>query len=55
MNHPARAVFDEPRQQEAAVTSVAGLLVEAARVAKSEPQYRDRDERGSRHGQELSH
>jgi hypothetical protein len=34
-NHPGLVVFDEPRQQEAAVTSVAGLLVEAARIAKS--------------------
>lgn len=34
-NHPGLVVFDEPRQQEAAETSVAGLLAEAARIAKS--------------------
>lgn len=34
-NHPGLVVFDEPRQQEAAETSVAGLLTEAARIAKS--------------------
>ncbi|MGX7707326.1 hypothetical protein [Methylobacterium sp. Gmos1] len=34
-NHPHLVVFDEPRQQEAAETSVAGLLVEAARMSQS--------------------
>lgn len=34
-NHPGLVVFDEPRQQEAASTSVAGLIAEAARVASS--------------------
>jgi DNA repair exonuclease SbcCD ATPase subunit len=34
-NHPGLVVFDEPRQQEAAETSVAGLLAESARIAKS--------------------
>jgi hypothetical protein len=33
-NHPGLVVFDEPRQQEAAETSVAGLLSEAARIAQ---------------------
>lgn len=32
-NHPGLVVFDEPRQQEAAETSVAGLLAEAARIS----------------------
>ena len=32
-NHPGLVVFDEPRQQEAAETSVAGLLAEASRIA----------------------
>lgn len=32
-NHPGLVVFDEPRQQEAAETSVAGLLSEAARIS----------------------
>jgi hypothetical protein len=34
-NHPGLVIFDEPRQQEAAETSVAGLIAEAARIAKS--------------------
>lgn len=34
-NHPGLVVFDEPRQQEAAEASVAGLLGEAARIAKA--------------------
>jgi len=34
-NHPGLVVFDEPRQQEAAPTSVAGLISEAARIASS--------------------
>lgn len=34
-NHPGLVVFDEPRQQEAASTSVAGLISEAARIASS--------------------
>jgi len=34
-NHPGLVVFDEPRQQEAAETSVAGLLAESARIATS--------------------
>jgi hypothetical protein len=34
-NHPGLVVFDEPRQQEAAEMSVAGLLSEAARIAAS--------------------
>lgn len=32
-NHPGLVVFDEPRQQEAAETSVAGLLAEASRIS----------------------
>lgn len=32
-NHPGLVVFDEPRQQEAAEASVAGLLAEASRIA----------------------
>jgi hypothetical protein len=32
-NHPGLVVFDEPRQQEAAETSVAGLLGEASRMS----------------------
>ena len=32
-NHPGLVVFDEPRQQEAAEASVAGLLGEASRIA----------------------
>lgn len=32
-NHPGVVVFDEPRQQEAAELSVAGLLAEAARIS----------------------
>ncbi len=34
-NHPGLVVFDEPRQQEAAPTSVAGLISEANRIASS--------------------
>lgn len=34
-NHPSLVVFDEPRQQEAAPTSVAGLISEAGRIASS--------------------
>lgn len=34
-NHPCLVVFDEPRQQEAAPTSVAGLISEAGRIASS--------------------
>jgi hypothetical protein len=34
-NHPGLVVFDEPRQQEAAPASVAGLIAEAARIASS--------------------
>lgn len=34
-NHPGLVVFDEPRQQEAAPTSVAGLISEASRIASS--------------------
>lgn len=37
-NHPGLVVFDEPRQQEAAETSVAGLLAEASRIAASRAQ-----------------
>ncbi len=33
-NHPRLVIFDEPRQQEAAETSVAGLLAEAGRIAE---------------------
>jgi hypothetical protein len=33
-NHPGIVVFGEPRQQEAAETSVAGLLAEAGRIAR---------------------
>lgn len=32
-NHPGLVVFDEPRQQEAAETSVAGLLAQASRIS----------------------
>ena len=32
-NHPGLVVFDEPRQQEAAEASVAGLLSEASGIA----------------------
>jgi hypothetical protein len=34
-NHPGLVVFDEPRQQEAAPASVAGLIAEAGRIAAS--------------------
>jgi predicted ATPase len=34
-NHPGLVVFDEPRQQEAAPASVAGLLSQAGRIASS--------------------
>lgn len=34
-NHPGLVVFDEPRQQEAAPASVAGLISEAARIASA--------------------
>ena len=34
-NHPGLVVFDEPRQQEAASASVAGLISEAGRIASS--------------------
>ncbi len=34
-NHPGLVVFDEPRQQEAAPTSVARLISEANRIASS--------------------
>lgn len=37
-NHPGLVVFDEPRQQEAAETSVAGLLAEASRLAADQAQ-----------------
>jgi hypothetical protein len=32
-SHPGRVVFDEPRQQEAAETSVVGLIAETSRIA----------------------
>ncbi|WP_062236980.1 hypothetical protein [Aureimonas sp. N4] len=37
-NHPGLVVFDEPRQQEAAEASVAGLLLEASRIASGRSQ-----------------
>ena len=37
-NHPGLVVFDEPRQQEAAEASVAGLLAEASRIADNQSQ-----------------
>ncbi|WP_058634564.1 AAA family ATPase [Aureimonas ureilytica] len=37
-NHPGLVVFDEPRQQEAAEASVAGLLAEASRIASGRSQ-----------------
>ncbi len=37
-NHPGLVVFDEPRQQEAAEASVAGLLSEASRIANGRSQ-----------------
>jgi hypothetical protein len=37
-NHPGLVVFDEPRQQEAAEASVAGLLAEASRIANNQSQ-----------------
>jgi len=37
-NHPGLVVFDEPRQQEAAEASVAGLLSEASRIASGRSQ-----------------
>lgn len=37
-NHPGLVVFDEPRQQEAAEASVAGLLSEASRIVNGRSQ-----------------
>lgn len=37
-NHPGLVVFDEPRQQEAAEASVAGLLTEASKIADGRSQ-----------------